>query len=56
MLPRCKGKEKCPAKEKKCHRCEESGHFIRSPLCPKKKKGKESRVKKVQEGDEDKTD
>ena len=53
MLPRCKGKEKCPAKDKKCHRCEQTGHFTRSALCPKKKKGKESRVNKVQEGEEE---
>ena len=49
MLPRCKGGEKCLAKDKKCHRCEGTGHFTRSPLCPKKKKGKENRINKVQE-------
>ena len=53
MLPRCKGGEKCPAKDKKCHRCEGTGHFTRSPLCPKKKKGKENSVNKVQEGEEE---
>ena len=55
ILPRCKGGKKCPAKDKKCHSCEGTGHFTRSQLCPKKKKGKEIRVNKVQEG-EDKTE
>ena len=54
MLPRCKGGEKCPAQDKKCHRCEGTGHFTKSPLCPKKKKGKEKNVSKVQqEGEEE---
>ena len=53
MLPRCKGGEKCPAKDKKCHKCEGTGHFTRSPLCPKKKKGKENRINKVQEGEDE---
>ena len=43
----------CPAKDRKCHRCEGTGHFTRSPLCPKKKKGKENSVNKVQEGEEE---
>ena len=53
ILPRCKGGKKCPAKDKKCHSCEGTGHFTRSQLCPKKKKGKESRVNKVQEGEDE---
>ena len=53
MLPRCKREDKCPAKDKKCHRCEGTGHFTRSPLCPKKKKAKENNVNKVQDGEEE---
>ena len=53
MLLRCKRGDKCPAKDKKCHRCEGTGHFTRSPLCPKKKKGKGNSVNKVQEGEEE---
>ena len=36
-LSRCKGKESCPAEGKQCHTCKETGHFIRSSLCTKKK-------------------
>ena len=53
VLPRCKGGENCPAKDKKCHRCDGIGHFTRSQLCPKKKKDQENKVKKVQDGEEE---
>ena len=36
-LIRCKGKEGCSAKGKHCNICQETGHFSKSSLCPKRK-------------------
>ena len=36
-LTRCKGKDGCPAEGKQCNVCQETGHFARSSLCPRKK-------------------
>ena len=58
MLDRCRGGDKCPAKEKTCNKCDGVGHFARSPKCPKKTGGKDKeatkvRVKKVEEVSDD---
>jgi hypothetical protein len=47
-LPRCKGGDNCPAKDRTCHKCGTVGHFTRSKACPKKKE-----VRKLQAEEED---
>ena len=37
LCGQCRGKESCPAAGKQFQTCQETGHFTRSILCPKKK-------------------
>ena len=43
MLSKCKGGSQCFALKKKCLKCQETGHFAASKLCPQAKEVKKSR-------------